>query len=231
MKTASSIRVTGDQGGRMPISSGAVWKVPEEYAALLRLLAVFFREEPSPDILQTMRSPAMYKALTEAGMRLNEEFFTSELEQLAESLAVEFANLFLLPGSLISPHESVQVKGGSGLLRGPETACVKEYYEYVGFQMDEDCHMEADHVSIELEFMAHLAEEEASALKAGDDSKARDAVRYQDDFLCRHLGKWIFGFLSRIEQKTGSDFYREVVRLTYALLHRQHQISLDRATR
>jgi TorA maturation chaperone TorD len=104
------------------------------------------------------------------------------------------------------------------LLRGPETARVREYYERAGFAVDEQVKMEPDHVSIELEFLGHLAEREAEARERADHSRVSDLLHYQDDFLRRHLGRWAFDFLERVARRDASGFYRETGRLTGALL-------------
>ncbi len=183
-------------------------------ASLCRLLATLFRDAPGPELLRSMRGGALRDALEQSGVALDEAFFGSDIDALAERLAVDFAGLFLLPGTLISPHESVQLEGGSGLLRGPETAQVKRYYEVAGFLIDDATPMEPDHLSIELEFLGQLAAAEAEAWEAGDTGKAVDALRFQVDFLQRHLGRWAGPFLDRVERAAGSGFYREFARLT-----------------
>ena len=197
----------GGGGHAAALSSG-------DRASLCRLLATLFRDSPGPELLRSLRGSDLRDALEKSGVTLEEEFFSGDVDTLAERLAVDFTDLFLLPGTLISPHESVQLEGGSGLLRGPETARVKRYYEAVGFIVDESSPMEPDHISIELEFLGHLASEEAEAREAGDGARAADALRYQADFLQRHLGRWAYRFLDRVERASGSDFYREIARLT-----------------
>lgn len=190
-------------------------------AALYDLLATLFRHNPSRQTLLSLRSAEMREALRLAGMRLPETFFSENVDKLMETLAVAFTNLFLLPGRLISPHESVQRKGGSGFLRGPETVRVGDYYASVGFEVDQATPMEADHVSIELEFLGHLAGEEAKAWESGNPGKASDALHYQEDFLNRHTGQWIFDFLARVESRDRSGFYRELAHLTHDLCKEQ----------
>ncbi len=197
-------------------------------ASLFELLTSFFRDEPSESTLEAMRSSPFRDALKEAGMELEEAFFSEDIKSLREKLMVEFAELFLVPGSLISPHEAVQVSGGSGQLRGPETAQVKRYYEGLGFEVDETTPLEPDHISIEAEFLRHLCEQEANAWAQGDRAKAIDALRYQQDFLNRHLGKWAFGFLGKIEQNATHSFYRELARLTRAFLDEEKVSMLER---
>lgn len=212
-------------GGREAAApTRALAEAARERAALYELLATLFRRQPNRDTLVALRTPELRAALAQAGIALPESFFGTELETLGDELAVAFADLFLVPGLLISPHESVQRKGGSGLLRGPETAAVRDYYDYVGFRVDESSPMEPDHVSIELEFVGHLAAEEAAAWEAGLPQRALDALRYQNDFLERHLGAWANDFMTKIEHRTSNAFYRQLAALTGALLKEQQAL-------
>lgn len=213
-----------ERGGREAADyPGEMAETARERAALYGLLATLFRNKPSRQTLLSLRSAEMREALNVAGMVLPERFFSMHVDELEESLAVAFTDLFLLPGRLISPHESVHRKGGSGLLRGPETAQVRDYYTATGFEVDQATPMEADHISIELEFLGHLSAEEAKAWEAGDSGKAGDALRYQEDFLNRHPGQWIFDFLTRVEERDRSYFYGELARLTQAVCKEQQR--------
>jgi TorA maturation chaperone TorD len=200
---------------------GEMAGMARERAALYALLATLFRHSPDRRILLALRSAEMREALSLSGMALPERFFSMDVDALAEALAVAFSDLFLLPGRLISPHESVQRKGGSGLLRGPETVDVRDYYAVAGFEVDRMSPMEADHISIELEFLGHLCTEEAKAWDDGDAGRASDALHYQEDFLTRHPSQWIFDFLARVEARDMSDFYGELARLTRAVCREQ----------
>jgi len=214
---SSAAAIGNRSGGPEAAGAGAA----RAKAAIYGLLARLFRNAPDRELLSALRGKALRQALAEAGMALNDTFLAKDLDALMEELAVDFASLFLVPGDMISPHESVQIEGGSGLLRGPETARVRAYYEYVGFQVDETTPMEADHVSIELEFLQLLSNEEAAAWEAGRPGMALDALRYQRDFLERHLGKWVFRFLERIEERARQRFYRQLSDLTAAFLREQ----------
>ncbi|AKH20038.1 TorD/DmsD family molecular chaperone [Sedimenticola thiotaurini] len=220
MNTAATMtQVSGDN--RVAASNLAMGDLAQERASLLGLLATLFRAKPNKEMLLTLRSEALRDALCQAGIVLDEKFYTTDIDELTESLSVQFTSLFLLPGSLISPHESVQLKGGSGLLRGPETSRVAEFYQYVGFQLDNAIPMEPDHISIELEFLGHLNEEECIAWRAGQTDKALDALRYQNEFLSRHLGNWVSDFVEKIEEANRSSFYTQVAQMTRAFLNEQ----------
>jgi len=215
---------THDSGGHEVANDIGMAERARERAALYGLLATLFRSSPDRRTLLTLRSAEMCEALNLAGVALPERFFSMDVDALMEFLAVAFTDLFLLPGNLISPHESVQRKGGSGLLRGPETVRVRDYYATAGFEIDQTTPMEPDHISIELEFLGHLAAEEAKAWMAGNPGKAGDALHYQEDFLNRHPGQWIFDFLTSVEERDQSDFYRELARLTQAVCKDQQSL-------
>ncbi|GAB4344458.1 MAG: hypothetical protein Kow006_00450 [Gammaproteobacteria bacterium] len=221
----SASALSGSSGGLTAAASSlALAEVARERAGLYRLLATLFRTEPSRDLLVSLREDEIRDALREAGMRLEDSFFTDPIDTQFDELAVDFTNLFLLPGVMLSPHESVQLAGGSGLLRGPETAVVRDYYDHVGFSVDESTPMEPDHLSIELEFLGHLASEEAEAREADDAQRALDALRYQEDFLKRHLGRWVFPFLDKVAEKCETAFYAELARLCSDFLVEQREL-------
>ncbi len=224
MNTAATInQVSGDNG--VAASNLAMADLAWERASLLSLLANLFRAKPNKEMLLALRTETLRDALSQAGMVLDEDFYSADIDALTESLSVQYTSLFLLPGSLISPHESVQLKGGSGLLRGPETSRVAEFYRYVGFQLDDAIPMEPDHICIELEFLSHLNEEEYSAWRDGRTGVALDALRYQNEFLNRHLCNWIFDFVEKIEEADRSGFYTQVAQMTSAFLN-EHKRAL-----
>jgi len=175
-------------------------------ARLLGLLASLFRDHPDTELLEHLRTNELQTVFSDLGVDLGEDFRQLSVEQLAEHLAAEFSELFLLPGFLISPHESVQVPGGKGLLRGPETTFVANYYATVGFSLDDSTPMEPDHFSIELEFLSHLAGLEADCSLQQDLQTLKDLQRYQKDFLQRHLGRWSTVFLDKVVEGTKEPF-------------------------
>ncbi len=202
----------GGNGATLPVS--ALADEANSRARLLGLLALLFRDQPSSTLLEQLRETELQAVFAELDVDLGEDFRKLPVGQLAEQLAVEFTELFLLPGYLISPHESVQVPGGKGLLRGPETTYVANYYRAAGFKLDETTPLEPDHLSIELEFIAHLATLEADCLRQQDSATAQDIRCYQKDFLQRHLGRWSTVFLNKVADATKEPFYREIALLT-----------------
>jgi TorA maturation chaperone TorD len=127
-----------------------------------RLLARIFRAEPDEALMGQIVAPPLSEALAEAGIDMAAILPAAPMGDIIRALAEEYTRLFLGPGKHISPHESVQLKRGSGVLWGPETGIVKRFIGEAGFDYDETYHGLPDHISVELEFLAHLVEQEAN---------------------------------------------------------------------
>ncbi len=181
---------------------------------LYRLLSSVFREEMTEDMLRHFLNDDFLRYLYAAGV--NVRAFSS-LKPNAESLdelSLEFTRLFIGPGKHVSPYESVHLGGDSGSLWGSETSAVKRFIEKSGFAYDKNYHDLPDHISVELEFMAHLIGLEADARLSGDSEKAKNSVRFQKEFLDRHLGRWIKLFSRKVEELANLPFYTEIAALT-----------------
>ncbi|MBK1634046.1 hypothetical protein CKO31_25680, partial [Thiohalocapsa halophila] len=189
------------------------------------LLAALFREEPSQALLVEMKAPTFAKHLfdlgIDLGIDLSGDFAKGSDAELAEDLAVEYARLFLGPGSHISPHESVhhhRDQGDSGLLWGSETVAVKRFIESVGVEYAPDYTGIPDHISVELEFLQKLAHAEADALGKQDWALARDALVLQQTFVDEHLSRWAPEFCDKVIASARLPFYRESAGLLRELL-------------
>jgi TorA maturation chaperone TorD len=172
-----------------------------------RLLARILCAEPEVALLDELSRPPLRDALDEAGVDVTAILSGTAKTEMAQVLAEEYTRLFLGPGRHISPHESVQLKRGSGALWGPETGVVKRFIEEAGFDYDEAYHGLPDHISVELEFLAHLADQEADAIEAKDEVKLCAAISWQHRFISQHLGKWAANFAREVKAQADLPFY------------------------
>jgi len=184
-----------------------------ERAKLYGLLANLFRSEPGPDLLNQLRSPEFHNMLSETGIDLGDDFFNDPLDEVGDRLKVEYTFLFLGPGKHIAPHESVQLKRGSGILWGEETSVVKKFMAAAGFELDEASNDIPDHISVELEFLCHLSEKEAEAWQADDHEAAAAALGWQHRFVSNNIGKWVGRFCRAVEDSAESPFYAQFAKL------------------
>ncbi len=184
-----------------------------ERSNLHGFLASIFGAELTSERLRQIKSSEFLEALRDAGVELDATFLEAPEDQLLEDLAVEFAALFLGPGGHISPHESVQRKGASGLLWGPETSAVKRFIEDAGFQYDADFHGIPDHISVELEFMKETTRLEAEAWEKNDRAAAANCLEFQRAFMAGHVLQWVFTFCGKVEETAQLPFYAEMAKL------------------
>ncbi len=97
-------------------------------------------------------------------------------------------------------------------------ADIAGFYRAFGLEASEQVKERLDHISIELEFMAFLAYKQAHAATSGWEDKAEVCREAQEKFLNDHLGRWVPLFTTRLSEKAGDGFYRELSRLTKAFL-------------
>jgi ferredoxin len=90
---------------------------------------------------------------------------------------------------------------------GEITTHVRRAYAEAGLVIADGYHELPDHVSVELEFMAWLANEEAVASEDSDDDVIGFFVERQAAFLQAHLSRWIPEFCHRIVTANKSKFY------------------------
>ena len=181
---------------------------------LYGLLAALYRGEPTATLLKEISAPEFQAAIDAAGAELQTNTGPGSEEGALEALAVEYTRLFIGPGGHIAPYAAIYLGGEGASLWGPETVWVKGYIQDAGFDYKPDYHDLPDHISVELEFMQEIIAREARALEKGDAAEAGDLRRIEEEFLTRHLIKWVPGFCRKIEGEAELPFYKEIAVLT-----------------
>ncbi len=199
-----------------------------ERAKLYGFLANLFRREPGPELLDQLRSSGFHDLFSELGIDLGDDFFNKPLDEVRDRLKVEYTFLFLGPGKHISPHESVQLKRGSGILWGEETSIVKQFMAAAGFELGEATNDIPDHISVELEFLCHLNSKEAEAWQADDHEAAAAALGWQHRFVSNNIGKWVGRFCRAVEATAETPFYAQFARLLRTFIAGEKSEIVDR---
>lgn len=181
-----------------------------ERARTYRLVAGVFAEEPSAQFLAALRAPEALGALGEAGLRFDADFTAPQLDALVESLATEYATLFVASGGF-PPVESVRLTGR--YYQEPHFS-VKAAYRDAGFEAHgERFQVFDDQLGVELMFVAELLERAACALADQDTPAYLRAERDIKRFWALHLGRWVRGYASLVQRATEHSFYREMAKL------------------
>jgi TorA maturation chaperone TorD len=139
----------------------------------------------------------------------------------AEHARRDFMQLFQVPGAQqVTPYESVHrdrrvVRGRevAGLLYGPSTMAVQQWYQLGALEVDPAARELPDHVGVELNFLAYLCEKEGEFARAGDVPKQTRAREMQRDFLKAHVLSWLPGLAAAIEQKAVLPLYPAIALL------------------
>lgn len=126
---------------------------------------------------------------------------------LANELSVEYARLFLGPDVLpCHPYGSVYLDGGQ--VMGPSTIDVMRHYRNEGLSISAGWTEPADHICLELAFMAFLAGKCSAALERGCDDEAAALLHAQARFLRQHLLRWSPAFAEKVTGCTSAPLYR-----------------------
>jgi putative dimethyl sulfoxide reductase chaperone len=182
-------------------------------AGWYRLLAGVFAEEPQVDFLRELRGDACQAALEELGVKFENDFLTTDLMELVDVLACEYTMLFIAPGGF-PPVESVRLQGGFRQSAVTET---KMLYAGEGFASKPGRFTTFDdHLAVELGFIAVLLEQQADALGSDDASEAKRLEKQIKRFWVQHLGRWVRGFSTLVEEASDHSFYREMAILLNA---------------
>jgi TorA maturation chaperone TorD len=184
-----------------------------ERSGVYGFLAEIFRAEPSPELLRRMRDGGFLEILAAVGADLGDDFVLVPSEELLADMAVEYARLFLGPGPHVQPYAAIYLGGEGASLCGPATTWARGFMEWAGFSVAPEHRVLPDHASVELEFMARMAEREAQALEESDTETAERCRGIQKEFLDKHLGRWLPQFCVRTAEHAELSFYREMARL------------------
>jgi TorA maturation chaperone TorD len=124
-----------------------------------------------------------------------------------ESLAIEYAKLFVGPYELKAPpYGSIYLDQGRRVM-GDSTLEVGKMFEGAGLSMDEHFKDLPDHISVELEFMYYLIHREVEALEKSEMERALSFKETQETFLNRFLRPWVPPFCKKIKENTENEFY------------------------
>ena len=157
----------------------------------------------------------MATALKEAGVDFGPDFASEDVSALQHRLAVDYTQLFHAPANpaeRVSPYEGL-FTGVDDSLGESRTDAVRHFMGDVGFEVAEGAGEMADHISVELAFLAELTRREAEARTAGDIELANVAADVARRFLAAHPARWAGDFAGKVEARAQTPFYAAMARL------------------
>ncbi|MHB0867468.1 MAG: TorD/DmsD family molecular chaperone [Thermoleophilia bacterium] len=199
--------------------AGSQAQLARAQAGFFGLLARVFGAKPTEELIRAMREPEMVAALAAFGVSWAAEPEPGGDEQQARALAVEYTRLFVGPGPHIAAYESVYVPGAGetqARLWGQAATEVARFYRELGLELPEG--QMPDHLSLELQAMAVMAQSQADRLTAGDEDGAAILAGLQEKFCREHLSRWVPEVCREVERETRSSFYSGMAALVAGLI-------------
>lgn len=182
--------------------------------AVLRVLSGLMAGPPDEQRLATLRDPQWLEQwpmartdVCRAGLHLLER--SAQEGEDATLVAQDHARLVGGPGRVaVHPYESVH-RSVEGLLFEQETLEVRAAYAEFGLAAPDKNRAPDDHISLELEFVATLAER---ALDAEGQEFERLVAGF-DRFLAEHLFQWAPNFFDTLGRAAQTHFHHGVALL------------------
>ena len=157
------------------------------------------------------------------GYALISEYLADGNRDALEEMAVDYARLFLGAGvadanEMAVPYESAYVSQGHLVMQESWTKAVADYNDK-GIEVNIELHnVAADHIGIELAFMAHLC------APIHDDAHRETTLQDQRSFFNGHIKDWTPQFCKDISKFAGTTFYKGVSKITSGFLKMEDRL-------
>lgn len=198
---------------------------------LYKLLQRVFADEPNQELMEIVvaehTKEALQLVLEDDDPRFAPYFdlfdqIKTELAEDAvnvlENLKSEYTKLLIGPGTLPAPPwESVYISKENTLFQESTLKVRRTYLEYnflpTNYPREAD-----DHLALELDFMAHLADLAQENFQADRLEETEKVLFDQQRFLKEHLLVWIGDFAQKIQKSKTNYFYPQMATLTDKIL-------------
>ena len=177
---------------------------PQLRSSLYGLLSDFFFY-PDPQRSPLFDEELLKEAAARVGIGDPPQVVAADIQDLQTAFTGLFVNR--LGGVRAHPYGAVYLDTEPRLM-GKSSQAVLAAYREAGI-VPEDTAEPPDALTLELAFMAHLADAEAQAGEAGDKVALEEARQKQASFCQNYLHPWIFEFCQRvIDDETAHPLYR-----------------------
>ncbi|MEM3796927.1 MAG: molecular chaperone TorD family protein [Candidatus Bathyarchaeia archaeon] len=186
------------------------------------LLGRIYEKEVETDFLEALsKRMALLKSQNigdeelERGIRLLGSYLSAwksrGFKNAEPELAVDYANLFLGVKGLPHPSESSYKCGF--MMANPSEEVLK-IYQKTNLNLKENYIEPADHIAVELYFMAHLCQKTAERIADNNMDEAKKCLQIMQNFLEKHLLSWIYAFTEDVLKSAETEFYKGVAVIT-----------------
>jgi len=165
-------------------------------AQIYGFLSLAFVGELKAKDIESLRRDGRLAEMAELDPGFSPESLSGDADAVTQELACEYARLFIGPNPVVPPYESCHA----------DHTGLKEY------------HGIPDHISLVLELMQKLLEEEAQSSSRQDDEGTKALRRTRLRFFRDHVTDWGSRFFAEVEKHAEHDFYRSLGRIANRFL-------------
>ncbi|MDR1082682.1 MAG: molecular chaperone TorD family protein [Coriobacteriales bacterium] len=157
------------------------------------------------------------------GLRSIRNFFMLSKADRRVQLATEYARIFLAAGvytqtrSVAVPYESVFTSEERLMFQDARDE-VRATYQRCGFELDVELREPEDHLSFELEFLAHMARRSSDCIEQKRYEAFPLLIMEQKDFIEQHLLNWIPDLIQTAKRYAKNTFYPGMLLITWGYL-------------
>lgn len=191
----------------------------DEFAGGYTFTSRLLLEPPDLTLLDRIGHPGLLDEwpMTDEKSRQGVRLLLSGATEGAVPLARDHQRLFVGPGPLIPPYESVHLSR-EHLMFEEQTLQVREAYRAFGLVAPALNREPDDHLGLELHFLAEVCLRSLDALDTGDDDQLDATLAAHQSFLTDHVLRWAPAFLDLVTEHARTDFFRGAALLTAGLL-------------
>ncbi len=198
-----------------------------------RLLGNLLSEQPGERTIDQLLRPEAQGYLEtmfdnpKVGQRFHELAYHYNSGRIsAEQVVLDFESLMRVPGRWYThPYESAyrsrRMDGNNskwGGLCGSQAGDVERYYHSEGLEPGYGRVDFADHIGLELIFMAHICRKTAEALQTHQDDRSERLLAKQKEFGQHHVLTWADDFCAELKTKAGTPFFQAVAEMLAAFV-------------
>ncbi len=190
-----------------------------------RMLARLYEREMDEEYLaelKKMRCPINTgNEHIDKGYKLFHSYLSHVWERSLEELQRDYMTVFIGANTTghaaAYPNESVHTSPDRLVMQDSRDE-VLAIYNAAGFKNSENWTAGEDHIALELEFMARMAERAAQASAKGENEKAATYLMTSHHFLCDHLLAWVPELSRDMQKFAQTDFYCALAELTLGFI-------------
>jgi TorA maturation chaperone TorD len=199
-------------------------------SGVYRLCQSILGNEPSVELLEQLTSEPVsrvlqlfsdeqteFKQAAQALVAQADEYMI-ESEASLDTLKSSFTQLFIGPGMTKAPPWESYYLGTHRALFEKVTLDVRKAYVEQGLLPAAYPHVADDHIGIELDFLARLAERAETLYENGDIVAAKGVLSASEAFVREHLAKWAPDFMAMVAKARQPGLYLKAAALLVAFL-------------